>query len=517
MALITPVMFWLLLLLLIPLLLLLKKKQNVDKTPQNKQKHLPPSPPRLPLIGNLHQLGSPPHRSLLQLSKKYGPVMLLHLGRVPAVVISSAEAAKDVLKTNDLHCCSRPTYAGSRRLTYNYLDVAFSPYSDYWREIRKICVVELFSVKRVQSYRSIREEEVAKMVKSISDHSSSSVAPVDVSEMLFALVASIVFRVGFGTSLQSSNYKSGKAIHKLLHDIETMLGGMSGAEYFPAWIGWIIDRVTGVQKKFDRITRELDAFFQQLVDDHLTAGRKQEEHEDIIDALLRTLKEQTGLVGAAQLGHASVKAVLLNLLLGGIDTGAITMWWAMAELIKNPRVMKKAQQEVRNCIGNKGLVSESDMEQLEYLKMIIKETLRLHPPAPMILPREAMSHFKIRGYDVDPRTLILVNEGAIARDPKIWNDPEKFFPERFDGSSVDFKGQHYEYLPFGAGRRMCPGIYMATTTLEFGLANLVYWFDWKLPNGMKAEDLDMEESTDASLTVAMKNPLLLVPEKFYHN
>ncbi|KAM0962003.1 hypothetical protein ACFX13_021621 [Malus domestica] len=516
MATMTPQIFWPLLLLLIPLLLLLKKKQHVNKTPQNKQKHLPPSPPKLPLIGNLHQLGSAPHRSLLQLSQKYGPVMLLHLGRIPTVVVSSAEAAKDVFKTNDLHCCSRPTYAGSRRLTYNYLDVAFSPYSDYWREIRKICVVEFFSVKRVQSYRSIREEEVAKMVKSISDHSSSSVAPVDVSEMLFALVASILFRVGFGTSLQSSNYKSGKAIHKIIHDIETMLGGMSGAEYFPAWIGWITDRVTGVQKKFDRITSELDVFFQQLVDDHLTPGRKQ-EHEDIIDVLLRTLKEQTGLVGAAQLGHASVKAVLMNLFLGGIDTGAITMWWAMAEIVKNPRVMKKAQQEVRNCIGNKGLVSESDTEQLEYLKKIIKETLRLHPPAPMILPREAMSHFKIQGYDVDPKTLILVNEGAIARDPKIWNDPEEFFPERFDGSSVDFKGQHYEYLPFGAGRRMCPGIYMATTTLQFGLANLLYWFDWKLPNGMKVEDLDMEESADASLTVPMKNHLLLVPQKFYQN
>lgn len=309
MAPMAPQIFWLILLLLIPLLLL-KKKQHVNKTPQNKQKHLPPSPPKLPLIGNLHQLGSAPHRSLHQLSQKYGPVMLLHLGRIPTVVVSSAEAAKDVFKTNDLHCCSRPTYAGSRRLTYNYLDVAFSPYSDYWREIRKICVVEFFSVKRVQSYRSIREEEVAKMVKSISDHSSSSVAPVDVSEMLFALVASILFRVGFGTSLQSSNYKSGKAIHKIIHDLESMLGGMSGAEYFPAWIGWITDRVTGVQKKFDRITSELDVFFQQLVDDHLTPGRKQ-EHEDIIDVLLRTLKEQTGVVGAAQLGHASVKAVLM--------------------------------------------------------------------------------------------------------------------------------------------------------------------------------------------------------------
>ncbi|KAI5352208.1 hypothetical protein L3X38_005099 [Prunus dulcis] len=508
MALITPLILCLPFLLL-PLLVLLKKNRQQHKNPQ---KQYPPSPPKLPLIGNLHQLGSSPHQSLWQLSKKYGPVMLLHLGRVPTLVISSAEAAKEALKTNDLHCCSRPSSAGCRRLTYNYLDVAFAPYGEYWREIRKICVLELFSVKRVQSYWSVREEEVDRLVNSISS-SSSSGAPVDLTEKLFAFTASIIFRIAYGTTFKGSKFEHAKNIHELIHDTEAMLGGLSGADYFPSWIGWIIDRVSGVHKEFDRISSELDGLFQQVIDDHLRAGTEVEkDHEDIVDVLLKIVREQTGF-GAAQLGHNNIKGVLLNLFLGGIDTSAITMEWAMAELARKPKLMKKAQEEVRRCIGNKGKVTEGDTDELQYLKMVIKETFRLHPPAPLILPRETMSHFKIQGYDVDPKTRVFVNDWAIARDPESWKDPEEFVPERFDGSSIDYKGQHFEFLPFGAGRRICPGMYMGTTTVELGLANLLYWFDWKLPNGMKEEDISMEEATGLALTISKKTVLHLVPVK----
>ena len=201
--------------------------------------------------------------------------------------------------------------------------------------------------------------------------------------------------------------------------------------------------------------------------------------------------------------------------LGGVDTGALTMIWAMAELVKNPKLMKKAQDEVRNAIGNKGKVSESDTDQLQYLKMIIKETLRLHPPAPLLLPRETMSRFQINGYDIHPKILIQVNAWAIGRDPEYWNNPEEFIPERFADDSIDFRGQNFEFLPFGSGRRICPAIYMATMTVELGLANLLYWFDWKLPQGMKEEDINMEEKAGLSLTVSMKNDLQLVPVKYF--
>ncbi len=213
--------------------------------------------------------------------------------------------------------------------------------------------------------------------------------------------------------------------------------------------------------------------------------------------------------------HHLVIFVYQDLFLGGVETGTITMIWAMAELAKNPKVMKKAQDEIRNYIGNKGRVSESDIGYLFYLKMVVKETLRLHPPATMLLARETMSHFKINGYDIYPQMLVQINAWAIGRDPKYWKNPEEFIPERFLNNSIDYKGQHFELLPFGAGRRGCPGIYMATTTIELALANLLYCFDWKLAYGMKEEDINMEEIADLAVTTSKKTALYLVPVKLF--
>ena len=237
---------------------------------QSSKKCLPPSPPKLPIIGNLHQLGELPHQSLWQLSKKYGPVMLLQLGGIPSVVISSAEATREALKVQDLACCSRPPLASSRRLWYDYRDMGFSPYGDYWREIRKICVLELFSVKRVQSYQFIREEEVAFLVDSIA-HSSSSSTPVDLSEKLFSLTASVTFRIGFGRSFRGSDLDN-ERFQELIHEAEAMLGSFNASEYFP-FLGWIVDRFSGRFQRLQRIFHELDNFFQHVIDLHLNPKR----------------------------------------------------------------------------------------------------------------------------------------------------------------------------------------------------------------------------------------------------
>ncbi|XP_059445103.1 cytochrome P450 71B37-like [Corylus avellana] len=501
-----PLSIWLPLLLLFPLLLLMIKKKK-DARRQNKRP--PPSPPKLPIIGNLHQIGELLHQSLWRLSQKYGPVMLLHLGSIPTVILSSAEAAREAIKVHDLDCCSRPIMATTRRLTYNYKDMAFGPYSEYWREIRKICVLEVFSVKRVQSYRSIREEEVSLLINSISQ-SSSSATLVDLSEKLYSLTASITFRVAYGQSFRGSDLDNEK-FQDLVHGAEALMGSFDASEYFP-YVGWIMDKLSSRRRRLERLSHKLDNFFQQVIDLHLSPDRTEQEHKDIIDVLLRIEREQND---PGRFTKDNIKAVLLNMFLGGVDTGAITMAWAMAELVRNPRVMKKAQDEVRNFVGNRGKVTEEDTDQLPYLKMILKETLRLHPPATLLLPREAMKHFKINGYDIYPKTLLQINAWAIGRDPEYWKNPEEFSPERFIDGSIDYKGQHFELLPFGAGRRGCPGIYMATSTIEHALANLLYVFDWKLPYGMKEENIDMEESVGLSLATHKKTALNLVPVKVF--
>lgn len=189
------------------------------------------------------------------------------------------------------------------------------------------------------------------------------------------------------------------------------------------------------------------------------------------------------------------------------------MIWAMAELVRNPRVMKKAQEEIRTCIGinSKEKLVEEDLDKLQYLKLVVKETLRLHPAAPLLLPRETASQIKIQGYNIPPKTLLLVNAWSIGRDPKQWENPEEFIPERFIDCPVDYKGQSFEMLPFGSGRRICPGIAFGIAAIELGLLNLLYYFDWRLPENK--EDMDMEEA--GYVTTVKKVPLELVPSPIF--
>ncbi|XP_010556348.1 PREDICTED: cytochrome P450 71B37-like [Tarenaya hassleriana] len=166
----------------------------------------------------------------------------------------------------------------------------------------------------------------------------------------------------------------------------------------------------------------------------------------------------------------------------------------MTELVRNPRVMKKVQAEIRNQIGENARVRFEDIDGLKYLNMVIKETWRLHPQSPLLIPREVMSEFQINGYTIYPKTRLQVNLWGMGRDPNVWKDPEEFLPERFMDGSIDAKGQSFELLPFGSGRRICPGILMGSVMVETALANLRYHFDWKLPDGMAVQDIDIEEA-----------------------
>lgn len=207
--------------------------------------------------------------------------------------------------------------------------------------------------------------------------------------------------------------------------------------------------------------------------------------------------------------------MLQNTLLGGVDTSAIVIVWAMSELIRNPRIMQKVQAEIRFNIHPK--VGIDDLSKFTYLKMIVKETLRLHPPAPFLVPRESMHACQILGenrevYDIQAKTRVLINAWAIGRDPKSWENPNEFYPERFDQNEIDFRGQHFEFVPFGGGRRICPAINNSITTIELTLANLLYWFDWNVPDGMEVENVASLEE-EGGVTVHKRTPLTLVPIK----
>jgi cytochrome P450 len=194
----------------------------------------------------------------------------------------------------------------------------------------------------------------------------------------------------------------------------------------------------------------------------------------------------------------------------GTDTTFITLDWSMTELVMNLEALKRAQIEVRRAVGEKMFVSESDISNMPYLKAVIKEVLRLHPPAPVLMPRESREPVKINGYDIPAKTRIYVNAWAIGRDPELWENPEEFKPERFLDSPVDYKGQHYEFIPFGAGRRSCPGTNFGIASVELALAQLLHIFDWKLPPGVAPKDLDMTELF--GITMHRKQQLLVVAQ-----
>ncbi|KAL1212612.1 Cytochrome P450 71B14 [Cardamine amara subsp. amara] len=473
----------------------------IAKNTRKTTKNLPPGPPRLPIIGNLHQLGSKPQRSMFKLSQKYGSLMSLKFGNVSTVVASTPETVNDVLKTFDLDCCSRPYLTYAARITYNLNDLAFSPYSKYWREVRKLTVVELYTAKRVKSFRHIREEEVASFVDFIKQ-SASLEKSVNLNKKLVKLSGSVICRVGFGITLEGSKLEN--TYDEVLKGTMEVLGSFAAADFFPI-IGKFIDRITGLHSKCEKVFEAMDAFFDQAIKHHL---EDESIKDDIIDLLLKMERGEIGL-GEFQLTRNHTKGILLNLLIAGVETSGLTVTWVMTHLITNPRVLKKAQAEVRQVIKNKEDITEEVIERLEYLKMVIKEAFRINPLVPLLIPREASKDLKIGGYDIPKKTWIHVNVWAIHRNPNVWKDPEAFIPERFMDSQIDYKGLNFELLPFGSGRRMCPGIGVAMSLVHLTLINLLYRFDWKLPEGMKVEDVDLEELY--GLACPKKVPLELVP------
>ncbi|XP_019086596.1 PREDICTED: cytochrome P450 71B17-like [Camelina sativa] len=421
--------------------------------------------------------------------------MLLHLGFVPVIVISSREAAEEVLRTHDLDCCSRPKLVGSRLTSRGFKDVAFTPYGDEWKERRKFLVRELFSLRKVQSSGYIREEECNFLVKKLSE-SAVDRSPVDLSKTLFWLTASILFRVAYGKRFHECEFIDKDKVEELVFEAERAQGSFTCSDFFPiAGLGWLVDCISGQHKRLKDVFVKLDTLFQGVIDDHLhpDPGKFSKDHRDIVDVMLDVMHKQ-GEDDSLTLTLDHIKALLTNLFLGGVDTGAITMIWAMTELVKTPQVMKKVQGEIRDRLGNnKERITEEDLDKVPFLNMVIKETFRLHPAAPLLLPRETMAHIKVQGYDIPPNRQILVNAWAIGRDPKYWTNPEEFNPERFMDSPMDYKGRHFEFISFGSGRRICPGIAMGVATVELGLLNLLYFFDWRAPDGITHKDIEKKK------------------------
>ncbi|XP_057457732.1 cytochrome P450 CYP736A12-like [Lotus japonicus] len=488
--------------LLLIILFILSVAQLLNPKEHKNGRKYPPGPKPLPIIGNLHLLGKLPHRSIHELAKKYGPIMSLKLGQVPTIVVSSPETAELILKTHDSVFASRPLTQASKYICYDSKGLIFSEYGSYWRNVTKLCTFELLSVNKVQSFAPLRSEEVRVFVKSL-EKSAASREVVNVSKRVGELVENVVQKMIWGPS-NIENFD----VKRLVHDVLHLMGVFDVGDYIP-WVGAF--DLQGLVRKFKKAHEEFDQMLEQIIKDHEAPSRLSDQKNgqsiDFTDTLLSHMKQSKD---KHIINKTNLKAILLDIIIGSLDTTIMTTDWAMSELLRHPKAMTKLQDELKNVVGMGRVVEEDDIPKLPYLNMVVKETFRIHPPAPLLVPRECLEDITINGYFIAKKSRVLVNSWTIGRDPKIWSDnAEDFYPDRFQNTDIDSHGLHFQFLPFGSGRRRCPGMQLGLTTVPLVLAQLVHCFNWELPLGMSANDLDMTE--EFGLTTPRVQNLLAIP------
>jgi cytochrome P450 len=491
------------------------------------KKKLPPGPRGFPIFGNLHMLGGLPHRDLHRLAQKHGPIMYLRLGLVPAIVVSSPQAAEQFLKAHDLVFASRPLFEAAKHITYEQKSLSFSSYGPYWRNIRKMCTLELLQSRKINSFKAMRKEELGLLIKFVQEAASDCVA-VDLSAKVSSLSADMSCRMVFGKKYMDKDLDE-RGFKAAIHEGMQLLATPNIGDYIP-YIAAL--DLQGLTRRMKAISKIYDDFLEKIIDEH-AQSKDENKTKDFVDVMLSFMGSQESeyLIERSNIKaiilviihtinlHACIvsnKVVILltiiflqDMLAGSTDTSATVIEWALSELMKNPQVMKKVQKELEDVVGLERMVDESDLDSLEYLDMVLKETLRLHPVAPLLLPHEAIEDCTINGFHIPHKSRVMINVWAIGRDPSAWNDAEKFFQERFVGSNIDIRGRDFQLIPFGSGRRGCPGMQLGLTVVRLVVAQLIHCFDWELPDKMQPNELDMTEKF--GLSTPRAKHLLAIP------
>ncbi|XP_023553650.1 geraniol 8-hydroxylase-like [Cucurbita pepo subsp. pepo] len=460
---------------------------------------LPPGPRPLPVIGNLLDLGDKPHKSLAAMAKVYGPIMSLKLGRVTTVVVSSSAMAKEVLQTNDHSLCDRTVPDSLTAHDHNKVGFAWISVSPLWRKYRKICKNTLFAGKILDANENLRRKKVEELVEIVRKSASKGEA-VDVGRLVFTITLNQLSNTIFSVDLADPKSELARRFKKYVQGIMEEGGKPNLSDYFPVLRKFDIQ---GMRKRMEihmgRVLELLDSVIKQRM-------KQQEMDPDSVpnnDMLHYLLKNEES---DAQIDQNQIINLLLELFAAGSDTTAATLQWAMAELLRNPKKLAKAQVEIRQVLGKNKPVEEADIPRLPYLQAVVKEALRLHPAVSLLLPRKAIQEVEIAGFTIPKDAQVLVNAWAIGRDPMSWENPESFEPERFIGSEIDVRGQSFEMIPFGGGRRICPGLPLAMRMMPLMLGSLISFFDWKVEDEF---EINMEDKF--GIVVEMTHPLRAIP------
>eukprot|EP00262_Sarcandra_glabra_P004766 TRINITY_DN16017_c0_g1_i1.p1 TRINITY_DN16017_c0_g1~~TRINITY_DN16017_c0_g1_i1.p1 ORF type:complete len:517 (+),score=39.99 TRINITY_DN16017_c0_g1_i1:202-1752(+) len=467
-----------------------------------------------PVIGHLHMLGG--HEQLAvklgAMADKYGPAFMLRVGVHPTLVVSGWEIAKECFTTNDKVLATRPSSMAGEYMSYNYAMFGMAPYGPYWREMRKVAMLELLSNHRLEKSKHIQAAEIGTCVKElyglwVESHQDSAKVRMDhwFGDLVFnVVVRMVVGKRYFGTACVGDDGEARifqKAIYRWFY-----LAGVSVVSDALPVLKWM--DLQGYKRQMEKTLRELNSLALIWLEEHRRnrVGRGGEGDQDFMDVMLSIQSDQD-----SHGDHdTTIKATSLTLILAGADTTAVTLTWAVSLLLNNSFALKKARDELDAHIGKERQVDESDIKNLVYLQAIVKETLRLYPAGPLALPHEAMEDCQIGGFNIPAGTRLLVNLWKLQRDPSVWVDPSEFRPERFLTShvDVDVRGQHFQYIPFGSGRRSCPGISLALQVVHLTLARLLHGFCIEASGGVP---VDMTEGVGLTMPKATPLEVLISP------
>ncbi|KAI5425629.1 hypothetical protein KIW84_031445 [Lathyrus oleraceus] len=501
-----------LLLLSFPLifLFLLNHRRKVSAA----KRRLPPGPPGWPIFGNMFQLGEMPHRTLTNLRQKYGPILWLKIGAINTMAILSAKEATIFFKNHDHSFADRTITETMRAHNYDKSSLALAPYGSYWRLMRRLVTVDMLVMKRINDTVSVRRKCVDDMLTWVAKEAVQlkEGRGLHLSRFVFFMSFNLFGNLMLSRDMFDMESENGSEFFKAVMGLMEWTGHANVSDLFP-WLRWLDPQ--GLRRKMDRDMGKALKFASTFVKERLDLEgvRDDDRTRDFLDVLLEFQRNENQ--NSLNISDKDLNIFILEIFLAGSETTSSTIEWAMTELLCNRECMLKVKTELNSVVGGAKDVEESDIEKLPYLQAVVKESLRLHPPIPLLVPRKAVQETEFMGYLIPKDTQVFVNAWAIGRDPDVWEEPLVFKPERFwdsDSKSykTDYKGQHYEFIPFGAGRRMCAGVPLAHRILHLVLGSLLHRFDWELDSNVSALTMDMRDNL--GITMRKFEPLLVVPK-----
>ncbi|KAJ8773258.1 hypothetical protein K2173_028435 [Erythroxylum novogranatense] len=462
----------------------------------HKLQNLPPNPyPSLPIIGHLYLLKTPLHRALARLSYSHGPLLFFRFGSRPVLVVSSPSLAEECLTKNDMVFANRPRFTVGKHLGYNYTTMAWASYSDHWRNLRRISSIEVLSANRLQMLSSIRAEEIKSTIRRLANQQNEA---VEMRTVFFELTLNIMMRMIAGKRYFGENGADLKEVKKF-QQIVAETTRLSGLPYISDYLPFMRWAERRKEKEMTELHKRRDEFMQSLIEAQRKGLRSgsyslSEEKKNMIEVLL-SLQEREPEYYTDEI----IRGLMIVLLVGATEPSVSTMEWAVALLLDHPEILKKAQKEIDDQIGHNRLIDESDIARLPYLNNVVQETLRMYSPLPLGVPHESSEDCTVGGFRVPRGTMLIVNLWGIENDPTLWNDPEKFMPERFQG--VEGARDGFRFMPFGSGRRRCPGNGLSMKMIALELGSLIQCFEW---DKVCEEKEDMRERTTATISKAKR-------------